>query len=270
MVGYSVNHRVEPETVTLSFMAAAAALSTRSNNSGDRPYGKSPQIMTFPNVWQPRSCQLADLAGDRDAYAVAMMEMRLDSEGGWDTRNEDTFGPMPHQLPLHQESLGDGQAIAGPRRPYRWWRSRACLDENNVWGRRMVPWEVRVSQGETEAGVENYTGKLSACPCQAAWEQVLEVQRRQRDFCRQLQIETRQKAGAELAAAQWSRGASEVVCIQEAVRLDAARRIAAAAPSPLHPFPESTSQEAAVGVAGEDRWLASIFAGGASGGGFHT
>ena len=34
---------------------------------------------------------------------------------------------------------------AGQRRPYRWWKARACISENSAWGKRMQSHDVRLA-----------------------------------------------------------------------------------------------------------------------------
>ena len=34
---------------------------------------------------------------------------------------------------------------AGQRRPFRWWKARACILENSAWGKRMQSLDVRIA-----------------------------------------------------------------------------------------------------------------------------
>ena len=43
------------------------------------------------------------------------------------------------------ETLEDAM-VQGPRRPYRWWRKRACVAENRAWGTLALPWSDRTAQ----------------------------------------------------------------------------------------------------------------------------
>ncbi len=47
-----------------------------------------------------------------------------------------------------------GTRVVGARRPYRWWKQRACVEENAAWGRRVLTIEQRVKLCEVERILE--------------------------------------------------------------------------------------------------------------------
>ena len=49
--------------------------------------------------------------------------------------------------------LTESRAI-GSRRPYRWWKSRACVEENAAWGRRALSMDQRVALCTVEQRME--------------------------------------------------------------------------------------------------------------------
>ena len=109
------------------------------NDEGSRRrYGNVAMLMT--HVGPVRVCDYdAALHGPWGSGSVGSR-----TEGG---RSD---GVVPPQAAMvvesHAEARGGtrGETAVGSRKPYRWWRRRACVAENARWGRRAEVWALRV------------------------------------------------------------------------------------------------------------------------------
>ena len=63
---------------------------------------------------------------------------------------------------------------AGQRRPFRWWKARACIPENSAWDKRMQSLDVRIAsavQDEENQMLQNAMAESRVCN---TWDPVLE------------------------------------------------------------------------------------------------
>ena len=111
-----------------------------------------------------------------------------------------------YQFPSSSDPLPEAGVVAkaGSCRPYRWWRSRACVPENAVHGKRRFSFESRVR----------------AALVDEAWEQAGFVERAAEELARQ----NRAAARAGIVVAAKERRVSERRVLVEQRRLFEARR----------------------------------------------
>ena len=172
MVDCSVNRCVEPEHNSFPFLTSKATASFDARaiqhhsllqehmRPRQRPqFDTGDMTMEFLGAaCRPACLCIEEFLGDVDALALARYEARLDAEGGWDSRNEDTFGAssLSHLQvwPPARPAGALAHGAVGLRRPYRWWRQRACLDENLSWGKRSQPWDGRMARASSDNEVK--------------------------------------------------------------------------------------------------------------------
>ena len=53
-----------------------------------------------------------------------------------------------------------GDFARGSRRPYRWWKARACIEENSAWGKRALPMETRVLRALEEERMQRMDASM--------------------------------------------------------------------------------------------------------------